>query len=369
MNPFKIAAAAALACTASLACAESSVTLYGNIDEYGNYMKSSSGAKQLALEDGAWLRSRWGLRGNEDIGGGYAVTFRLEGGFSTDNGTSATTGILFDRQSWVGLDTQVGEFRVGRQNGPIQTRGAFIDYTWRNLGSIINSFGVPSRYDNDVAFISKRYANLQVEGQVSLPEATVGNHPIVYQLGLDYLAKDYAVGYLGMRGRPPTHALVNKDVVYDNLYANWMYGQGTVYLAYVHSNNVTKTAVSNTAGTLLSNVGGYNAGTSADLNNFYNIYQLSADYRVLPNLRIGALWGKIEDSSGRKQGASGGSIGGYYDLSKRTMLLALVDTIRNETNGGFRPAGSAGLKSNFTNPNDINGRTISGVQFGVVHRF
>jgi hypothetical protein len=51
------------------------------------------------------------------------------------------------------------------------------------------------------------------------------------------------------------------------------------------------------------------------------------------------------------------------------MLLALVDTVRNDTNGGWRPAGSAGLKTNFATPNDVNGRTINGVQLGVVHRF
>src|SRR6185436_8113131 len=96
--------------------------------------------------------------------------------------------------------------------------------------------------------------------------------------------------------------------------------------------------------------GGYNAGDNPDLHHFYDIWQVSADWYVAPQVRVGALWGVIEDTSGRNQGASGGSIGAYYDLSKRTTLYALADTIHNETNGGFRPAGSAGLKANFTNP-------------------
>ena len=365
-----IATAAALACAAACAFAEpSSVTLYGNIDLYGNYMHSSSGTNVVALEDGAFLRTRWGLRGNEDLGGGYGVTFRLEGGINADNGSSATNGILFDRQSWVGLDTPWAEFRVGRQNGPIQARGAYIDWTARDLGSMINNFGVPSRYDNDVSFITKRFAGLQVEGHASLPESPVGNHPIVYQLGLDYVADSWRVGYLGLRGEPPTRAAIDKAVAYDNVYANWMYGKGTVYLAYVHSNNNTATAVSNTAGQILGNSGGYNAGTNPDLNHFYDIWQASVDYYLTPQLKLGALWGRIQDKSGRDRGASGGAIGAYYDLSKRTMLLALADTIRNDTNGGWRPAGSGGLKSNFTNPADINGQNITGFQLGVVHKF
>lgn len=46
-----------------------------------------------------------------------------------------------------------------------------------------------------------------------------------------------------------------------------------------------------------------------------------------------------------------------------------MDTLRNGANGGFRPSGSAGLKTNFGTPNDVNGRTINGVQLGVLHRF
>ncbi|MEO5688664.1 MAG: porin [Burkholderiaceae bacterium] len=369
MKTTPIAAALLLGIASGAYAESSSVTLYGNIDLYGNYMHSSSGTKTIAMEDGAYQRSRWGLRGNEDLGGGYGATFRLEGGFNSDNGSSATNGILFDRQSYVGLDTPWAEFRVGRQNGPIQARGNYIDFTARTLGSMINNFGVPSRYDNDVSFITKRYVGLQVEAHASLPESPVGNHPVVYQLGLDYVADSLRVGYLGLRGEPPTHATINKAVVYDNLYANWMYGKGTVYLAYVHSNNNTATALSKTAGAILGGSGGYNAGTNPDLNHFYDIWQGSVDYNVTSQLRIGALWGHIQDKSGRERGANGGAAGAYYDLSKRTMLLALVDTIRNDTNGGWRPSGSGGLKSNFTNPNDVNGRTITGLQLGVVHKF
>ena len=128
------------------------VTLYGNIDQYLNYMHSSSGAKVKSLEDGEWLRSRIGFRGIEDLGDGFYAKFQLEGGFSTDTGGQADNTRFFDRQTWVGLGTTtLGEVRFGRQNGPIQSHGGFIDYTARNLGSIINAFGVPSRYDNDMA--------------------------------------------------------------------------------------------------------------------------------------------------------------------------------------------------------------------------
>jgi predicted porin len=370
LNAGGLGLAAVLATTALTANAQSNVTIYGVIDQYLNYMHSSSGARVRALEDGAWLRSRLGFRGTEDLGDGYFAKFLIEGGFNTDTGASADLTRFFDRQSWVGMGgANVGEFRIGRQNGPIQSHGGYIDYTARDLGSMINNFGVPSRYDNDFAYLSPRMGGVAFEGHVSLPESPVGNHPLVYQAWVDWTNNVYRVGYMGIRGRPPTNAVIDKDMVYDNVYADWTFGRGTVYLAYVRSNNSTATAISNNAGTLVSNVGGFNAGTNPDLNNFYGIWQVSADYKVTDQLRLGGLWGRIQDKSGRDRGASGGSVGAYYDLSKRTMLLALVDTLRNDTNGGWRPQGSAGLKTTFTNPNDINGRTINGVQIGIVHRF
>jgi len=378
MNTTTRAVAAAIALLgAGLAQAQSSVTVYGVIDQYLNYMHSSSGATIKSLEDGALTRSRFGVRGQEDLGGGYVAKFNLEGGFSTDTGTTADTGRFWDRQAWVGMSTPVGEFRVGRQNGPIFAGGRYVDYTYRDLGSIVNNFGAPSRYDNDISYLSPRMGGFQVDLHVALPETAVGNRPLIIQGSLDYQIDGSHVGYMGLHARPPANAAIDKEVVYDQVYGMWNYGKGNVYLTFVRTNNNTASAGLNNAGSIISNVGGtsnggtgsFNAGNNPDLNDFYNIYQVSADYQAMSQLRIGALWGRIQDKSGRDRGASGGSVGAYYDLSKRTTLLALVETMRNDANGGFRHGGSAALKTNFTNPNDVNGRTINGIQFGVVHRF
>lgn len=365
-----LSASIAIGYASATAAAQGSVTIYGDIDLYANYLHSSSGATIKSLEDGALLRSRLGFRGVEDIGDGYTAKFLLESGFSADTGAQNDGTRFFDRQSWIGFGTpSYGEVRAGRQNTPIFTRGGYIDYSQRTLGSVINAFGAPARFDNDFSYLSQRVGGAMFEGHVALPESPVGNRPIIYSVSLDYTFSDYRVGYMGLRGRPPSNAVINRNVAYDNVFANWMYGKGTVYVAYVRSNNTTANAISNNAGSILGNTGGFNAGTITDLNNFYKIWQISADYQVTELLRIGSLWGVIRDDSGRERGAKGGSIGGYYDLSKRTTLYALVDTLRNDTNGGWRPAGSAALKTTFTNPNDINGRTINGAQLGLVHRF
>lgn len=350
--------------------APSSITLYGNIDQYFNYMHSSSGATLKTLNDGAYLRSRWGVRGVEDLGGDLAAKFQLESGFFSDTGGLADTARSFDRQAWVGLAGGFGEVRLGRQNTAIFYRGDYINFGSRTLGSMVNNFGVPSRYDNDISWLSPRYAGVMVELHYALGESSAGIKRLaVYQAAVDYLYGPYRVGYAGLRANPPAGATVPTKAAYDNVYANYDWGKGKVYLTYVRSNNSASTAVSNNAGTIVGNVGALVAGNLTDANRYYNIVQVSADWNITPVLRVGALWGRIGDTSGANRSANGGSIGAFYSLSKRTTLMALADTLRNNANGGWRPAGSAGLTPNFATPNDVNGRTINGLQAGIIHRF
>src|SRR5256885_10483048 len=122
------------------------VQLYGDIDYYLSYVTSSSGSKLIALQDGAYLRTRLGVKGDKDLGRGYAAKFNLEQGLNETNGTQADATRLFDRQLWAGFATPRGEFRFGRQNTAIFYRGGYIDFTARTPGSVINTFRTPFRY-------------------------------------------------------------------------------------------------------------------------------------------------------------------------------------------------------------------------------
>lgn len=360
-------------CAAS-AHAQTSVTIYGSLDQYLGYIKSSSGKSLTALNDGALLRSRIGFRGSEDLGGGYKVNFNLENGFGADTGGMADTGRLFDRQAWIGMTTPVGQFRMGRQNTAAFYIGNAIDYTDRaSYGSIINNFGVPARFDNDISYISPRWANVQVELHYALPEVA-GQGPgaqSVYQLGLDYTNGPYRIGYAGMGANPKPNGPYQAKVQYHNLYADYDYGQGKIFLAYVHSNNVTGTATtSNDAVGIISNASipdNYFAGTNSDIQRFYNVYQVSADYRVNAQLRVGALVGIMKDTSSAHNDVAGGNIGAMYDLSKRTTLYGFVNYMKNKNAAGFRFSGS-GAPANLTG-SDVNGQGLTGLQLGVRHTF
>jgi predicted porin len=346
------------------------LTLYGDIDLYVNIMHSSSGRHIVAIQDGAILRSRLGLRGGIELRDRFKGNFVLEQGINATSGAAADTTRLFDRQAWVGLVTPVGELRVGRQNTEVFLRGGAIDYGERTLGAVINAFGVPSRYDSDLVYIAPRVSGLQFVGHYSL-QGSASNSPSrqhVYQVALDFENGPVRVGYARVAGKPAPGTPVQDKVTYDNFYANLKYKLAKVYLVYIRSNNNGPTGELFNGSSPLGNTGALIAGTDAGAETFYNIYQVSADYSLTPALRVGGLYGWIRDSSGAGKNASGGSLGGFYSY-KNIKLYLLADLIANDPNAGFRTSGSAGLTKTFTAANDVNGRTITGVQLGFVFRF
>jgi len=383
----------------TLVVGNASLTFYGDIDIYANHMTSSSGKTINALEDGSFLRSRWGFRGIKDYGDGYKAKFCAEGGINALNGqgadmaggqattlasgaTSVTPtvygGRIFDRQFWAGMVTPIGEFRIGRQNTTIFFNGGLIDFGERTLGSPINYFGVPSRVDADVAYFSPRMAGFLVELHYAIPGAsatsTSYNSQRVYQYALDYQKGDFDAGYMAIVGDPMPGAQYQTAVVYDNLYARYDYGHGRVWAAFVHSNNNGTSGVFANGGSPLSNVGvnasgTLNTGTNAAVNEYFNILQLSADYRITKKLRVGAIWGQIHDTSSLKKNNTGWDAGFYYQWLKDTLIYGLFDVVNNSANAGFRQAGSAALPTNFAAASDVNGKKITGVQLGFVQRF
>jgi predicted porin len=349
---------------------DGTVTLYGDLDLYLNYMHSTSGKDIFALQDGAILRSRLGLKGDMDFGHGFRGDFALEQGVNATSGAPADATRLFDRLAWAGLVTPIGEFRVGRQNTEVFQRGGYIDYGERTLGAVINAFGVPSRYDSDLSYIAPRAFGLLFAAHYSLQGAVV-DHPAeqrVYQLALDYQRGPFRIGYARVAGKPPTGAAVHAEVTYDNFYANYNYGPGKAYLVYIRSNNNGPSGDLLNGASPLGNTGTLITGMDAGANTTYNIYQVSADYSVTSDLRVGGLYGWIRDDSGTAKNATGGSIGAFY-VYKNFKPFLIADLLSNSRNAGFRPIGSAGLTKPFTAAADVNGETIVGIQLGFVFRF
>ncbi|MGC8000522.1 porin, partial [Salmonella enterica] len=77
------------------------------------------GASNTYMNSGALNASKLGVMGSEDLGGGTSALFRLENGFNADTGAMSSSGVLFNRQSYVGLASRDwDQITVGRQYTP-----------------------------------------------------------------------------------------------------------------------------------------------------------------------------------------------------------------------------------------------------------
>lgn len=118
-----ILAAAALCACASTASAQSAVTIYGIIDA-GLTSLDNDGpqGRMTKVDTGQMQVSRWGIKGQEDLGGGYRARFGLEGTLLNDTGGAGvgfgtpTSTSLFDREATVGIAGGFGAIDIGRQN-------------------------------------------------------------------------------------------------------------------------------------------------------------------------------------------------------------------------------------------------------------
>lgn len=70
----------------SAAMAQSSVTLYGMLDAGIGYTSNINGHSRFGLDGGAAGSNKWGLRGQEDLGGGLQAVFKIENGFNIGTG-------------------------------------------------------------------------------------------------------------------------------------------------------------------------------------------------------------------------------------------------------------------------------------------
>ena len=88
---------------------------YGASDIGVDYANNAGvdNAGNLRLDSGTLYGNRWGVRGTEDLGGGLKSLFTLESGFALNNGASAQGGLLFGRQSFVGLHDDFGTLTLG----------------------------------------------------------------------------------------------------------------------------------------------------------------------------------------------------------------------------------------------------------------
>ena len=352
------------------AMAQSSVTLYGVLDVFAGYQNTKVDGKTTSLAvlgNNGELTSRWGLRGTEDLGGGYRVNFALENGFDPGTGKVQNSYRFFDRQAWVGVGGGFGEVRFGRQNTPMFAWSGNMDaFSAATYASGYNNFANwQARVDNDLAWISPKFWGTQVELHYSVggqPGTLAGN--AVYQAGVQTSQGPF---YLAFAYLNAANATVSNRVQEIMAGGNFDYGLGRIYFGYFRANDV----ISATTGNALSNPAGKYDPAVGPVGNapgdWHSTYSLSADYRFTPFFSIGAGAAYTKDSTHLGNDALQYGAIANYDLSKSTRLYGTISELKNYGTAQFKMAGASITTGSFLTPGP--GQSQFGVQVGIRHLF
>ena len=325
----------ALLGAAGAAHAQSSVTLYGVIDTSLTYVHNASGDQHLwALGNasgGDLAGTRWGIKGQEDLGNGLAAIFQLENGFDPSNGRNGQGNREFGRQAFVGLtSSQVGTVTLGRQYDPVVdlvqaiTADNYFGSAFATPGDVDN-YDNSSRTNNAIKFQSISYAGLQFEamyafggvagstgaGQTWSLAAAYNNGP----LGL-------AAGYF--------HA-DNSNTLASGLRTGWnSTSDGTFdsninnFYATAKSIGIARLAAQYTVGPFTMGASYSNAQYKPDgfsafgSSEKFNVGQGFLNYQATPALLLGLGYTYTKSSGDTSATYHQASLGADYSLSKRT---------------------------------------------------
>jgi general bacterial porin, GBP family len=320
MNYRQLAVAASVL-VAGAAHAQSSVTLFGIVDTgvvYSSSARASAakpaagGGTQWQMFAGSVYTPRWGLRGNEDLGGGLSAVFWLENGFNSANGTLKNGGDLFGRQAWVGLSSkEYGTLTLGRQYDFMVSYLAPLSATGSGFGGNIaehpydnDNLNNDMRLNNSVKFSSVAFNGLKVGAMYAFSnDAGDASNNGAYSAGLSYSygPVNLAATYLQINRDPNAQnaggavstgdgdALTNGGLqrMY-GLGAQYLFGKSSVGLVWTHSstNNVSSLwyGGSTSNGALPGPSNG--AGNSIRFDNF----EINGRYFVRSDFSLGASY-------------------------------------------------------------------------------
>jgi len=376
--------AASLLTVGVAAHAQSSVTLYGRLDAGLEYMSgvptnpnaagvAQSSSHRFRAESGDWGTSLWGMKGVEDIGGGNKVLFQLEGSFNTLTGQGPGGGGLFNRWATVGMSNdQFGTLLLGRElfisNG-IWDFDPFGQSNWSSA-SLVRGRNWPQS-SNNVSYQSPKIAGLDFYGQYALSNATNWNGNGTTPQGREAGAQiTYTTSLFQLRGlydeirNPANGSLggpidpINNGNVSGGVYAfsrdymamaNVFLGQFKIQGGYEAIRTSGETGVA--------------VGTPTTLDHEWG----GVTWQATPAAALIAAVYHVNGNNGAGN-ATIYTIGGSYNLSKRTLLDIQLATTQNSKTANYGlNANNPGTAVSTDNP--LPGHSQSGVYAGIQHSF
>jgi len=316
--------AALIAASAGSAMAQSSVTLYGRINT-SIEQQDNDVIDKTVMQNNA---SRWGLRGQEDLGGGLAAFFQLESGFGSDDGTGRGG---FSRDAYVGIKSpSLGSIQMGRfigelYYGTIDWIGMFNHNT--GVTSEDNMYGLDFNVNNAVQYISPTFSGFKFS---ALAAAGEGTQPKSLEGAVQWDSGPWHAGF----GYQETEFVGGNKRTGFSAAGSYNWGNFTFGLAWNQPDD--------------------------DILGSRDHIQATAMYA----LRAHEFHFSFGDTSSydnvNDSGATQYTLGYNYNLSKRTKLYAFYFAIDNDVNAGYGGSGAVGA---------LGDKTWSSFGVGVRHNF
>jgi len=352
-----IALAAALAVFAGAANAQTSVNLYGLVDAGVTYVDNQGGSSNVRMDSGVMNGNRWGLRGREELGNGLAGIFRVESGFSLDNGSSSQGGRLFGRQAFLGLDiANVGVVSFGRQYDFMGNIGdhaimgnqygtSYTENTFHNIDRVGGD-----RVDNSIKFSSANFGGVTFGAMIGLGENAANKSA--------GRAVSAALGFKGVPNLAIDAAYTRINGATGSSVKGESYGVGATYdLGFGKVN-----------GLVSINKGKWNSvvdGTLSAMNTEkkFNAYEIGYTHKFTPQVSAGVGYQYLDNrtNGAKKADVQGISVAADYAFSKRTDAYAVVVYNKAKDNT-ITPV-------NITNTGASSDKDQLAARVGVRHRF
>ena len=346
-----LAVLATVSMAAQAQTGSSSVTLYGIVDaSVGRFNGAAAGinAQNSAIskvEGGSMSTSRWGLRGNEDLGGGLQASFEMSSFIRNDTGAAGRSDAIgapvnvaadpfFSRMAWVALSHKdFGRVRLGNVTTLMFANSigsnAFGDGTIFAPVNLVTFVGSPltggTAWTNSVVYDSPNIAGFTGAAAYAASEAQGGgNRALRVAYAQGPLATSLA--WQSVKKNPQTFA----DGTSPNNTRSWQWAGSYDFKAvklWAHLGRIE------------------NKGTeAAPLDVSYRVWDLSATVPVgNGNILAGYASRRTSDAVGPVPATAAGgnvqrkvfTVGYDYWMSKRTDLYAMVmrDSTRTNTVG------------------------------------
>ena len=428
LNIRHVALASALCC-AGLAQAQSGpgVTLYGLADVGITSVSGLAAGTVTQVASGIMEGSRWGIKGNEDMGGGYRAIFTLEARVEADTGSSSNrpisgsqlsdrfskatlmgltspspllqgayqsavngvdallaaqfgvnvTGNVFDRQAYVGLVTPVGAVLAGRQYTPAyETFGTYDIMATQSALSAGQLVQFPAVFEiRNSNALSYRIVKDGISGSVMYApgeSALGGSRGDLLGMNVGYKTDMFSVGF-GYNTKK--NELGDKALTSAILGASMNFGSSSVssLVAKITDDNPNGLSVIAPALTpLLSALGPLAAPTAALVQSkFIEAFKQDGTlfhigYRnVTGPHTVSVAYNRYNDNRPANADVSSIGVAYSYALSKRTDLNAVVVRFDNQNLAQVAPGGNGYLGGVTASA----GTDSTGFAFGIRHRF